>query len=134
MTNFDDVIRNLKPITAFEISEHFMSLYAAGIIQLLRNLGFGENTPFNFDEKKKKTRLSFHSNTIISIEFEKVPENSSYSCRNLHGYYFKVVYIWDEYGECNIMNIGPETPNLEWWSDIYNYLRIEYNAMKKKKK
>lgn len=136
MNDFDSDIKNLRPISWHEIEWHYVQLLENAVALLLQKMGYEENQEFWFDgPKKRKSRLSFRTDSVLSIRYNSHPSSSDKNFPFHREYEFLIRYKTDDakFPE-NIMVIPPTFPGVDFWCDIYNYLRIEAKSVKKSKR
>lgn len=137
MNDYDSRIKSLRPIGWDEIQNHYTLIFIDAIIELLNKLGYAEGMEFELrNSKKKKSRMSFRTQDVLGIKYSKfpTPQNSFYGKE--FKYEFFIRYLTGDRNPNlseNIMVIPPTSPDIDFWSDLYNYLRIEARAKKQSK-
>lgn len=139
MEQFEELIEKLKPIYANQIDYYYVEKFAISVLKLLIKLGIKEGEIHRFDERKKRLRQIEAYNTGISFCFyDKKDRYNSYIYDRVP-FEDKFVeftrYNADYFNEQYLENCATaQLFDMEWWSRIYNYLRLEVNSKKRKTK
>ena len=137
MEQFEELIEKLKPIYANQIDYYYVEKFAISVLKLLIKLGIKEGEIYRFDERKKRLRQIEAYNTGISFCFyDKTDRYNSYIYDRVP-FEDKFVeftrYNADYFNEQYLENCATaQLFDMEWWSRIYNYLRLEVNSKKQK--
>lgn len=136
MINFDNRIQSLQPVDWSEIQNHYGCMFQDAIVALLNKLGYGEGDEFKFEEKKRKSRMGNKGQVVLSIKYTKFTIPQDPITQRWFRYDFEILYLTgdpDPRGEVNMMIVPPTCPEADFWSDVYNYLRIEAKSRRRVK-
>lgn len=139
LQDFEQRLTKLQDVSSNAIEQYYSRLFAIGVVKMLMKLGVKEEEIYVFTERKKKLRqvqenvlgLCYYSRPISKGQWEE--DGFVYDNR-----YWQVEEFFKEDFPNGIslnQNSGYlQITNMHDWSSLYNYLRIELDIPKGKRK
>lgn len=135
MESFEELIEKFKPINTHQIDFFYAEKFAVSILKLLIKLGVKDGEIYRFDERKKRLRgldnIWGHPVKMTGISYHS--RNKTYDTIEVDGKFYEFVETFmDELDGKPTENGNPlQIFDIDLWSRIYNYLRIEANSKPK---
>lgn len=139
MEQFENLIDKFKPIEAHQIDFFYAEKFATAVLKLLIKLGVQDGEIYHFDKRKKHLRgldkLNYIDGAMIGIAYYCAHDKDTFDTVEVDGEFYEFLwYFMDKFNGEPYENCSPlQITDMDTWSRIYNYLRIEANSKPKYK-